>query len=207
MRSLPLENDIIVSFKKGDPDALQSLLKQFYNPLCLFAERLLADRAAAEDIVGESFIKLWHKRTDFETVQNIKAFMYITVRNACLNYLKQSKRDSLSKKQLAYLTGEKEEFVLNEMIRAEVLKEIMNEINNLPEQCGKVLKLGYLEGLKNQEIANLLNISVHTVKNQKARAIQLLKLRLSNRDLMSFLLLCSLLGITSDNSQNMNLPA
>ncbi|WP_205510138.1 RNA polymerase sigma factor [Longitalea arenae] len=207
MRSLSLENDIIVSFKKGSPDALQSLLKQFYNPLCLFAERLLADKAAAEDIVGESFIKLWHKRCDFETVQNIKAFMYITVRNACLNYLKQAKRDSLSKKQLAYITGEKEEFVLNEMIRAEVLKELMHEINNLPEQCGKVLKLGYLEGLKNQEIAALLNISVHTVKNQKARAIQLLKLRLRDRDLMSFLLLCTLLRITSDNCQNINLPA
>ncbi len=162
MRSVPLDNDIIDSFKKGGPDALQSFLKQFYSPLCLFAERLLMDSAAAEDIVGESFIKLWNKRTDFETLQNIKAFMYRTVRNACLNYLKQAKRDSLSKKQLAYLTSEKEEFVLNEMIRAEVLKEVMHEINKLPEQCGKVLKMGYLEGLKNQEIADLLNISVHT---------------------------------------------
>ena len=115
--------------------------------------------------------------------------MYITVRNACLNYLKQAKRDSLNQKQLAYLTGEKEEFVLNEMIRAEVLKEIMNEINNLPEQCGKVLKLGYLEGLRNQEIAKLMNISVHTVKNQKARAIQLLRVKLPDRNLVALLLL------------------
>lgn len=205
MRSLPLSNDIIDSFQKGGPDALQSLLKQFYNPLCLFAERLLVDKAAAEDIVGESFIKLWHKRTNFETLQNIKAFMYITVRNACLNHLKQAKRESLSKKQLAYVTGEKEEYVLNEMIRAEVLKEIMREIDNLPEQCGKVLKLGYLEGLKNQEIADLMKISVHTVKNQKARAIQLLKIKLRDRDLMTFLLLCTLLRVT-DNCQNMQLP-
>lgn len=207
MRSLPLDNDIIVSLKKGGPDALQSLLKLFYSPLCLFAERLLADSAAAEDIVGESFIKLWNKRTDFESLQNIKAFMYITVRNACLNYLKRAKRDSLGKKQLAYLTGEKEEFVLNEMIRAEVLKEIMHAINNLPEQCGKVLKMGYLEGLKNQEIADLLNISVHTVKNQKARAIQLLKIRLRDRDLMAFLLLCSFLRSTSDHYQALSMPA
>ncbi|THU31152.1 RNA polymerase sigma-70 factor [Niastella caeni] len=207
MRSLPLSNEIIESFQQGDPDALQSLLKQFYNPLCLFADRLLTDRAAAEDIVGESFIKLWHKRTDFESLQNIKAFMYITVRNACLNHLKQAKRDSLSKKQLAYITGEKEEFVLNEMIRAEVLKEIMKEIDNLPEQCGKVLKLGYLEGLKNQEIADLLQISVHTVKNQKARAIQLLKIKLRDRDLMTFLILCTILRATSDNCQNLQLPA
>jgi RNA polymerase sigma-70 factor (family 1) len=175
--------------------------------LCLFAERLLNDRAAAEDIVGESFIKLWNKRGDFKTTQNIKAFMYITVRNACLNYLKQAKRDSLNQKQLAYLTGEKEEFVLNEMIRAEVLKEIMNEIDNLPEQCKKVLKLGYLEGLKNQEIAKLMNISVHTVKNQKARAIQLLKTRLANRDILALLLLCTFLRDTSNSCQNLYLSA
>jgi RNA polymerase sigma-70 factor (family 1) len=207
MRSIPLENDILVSFRKGGPDALDLLLKQFYSPLCLFADRLLADKAAAEDIVGEAFIKLWNKRANFESLQNIKAFMYITIRNACLNHLKQVKRDSLNQKQLAYLTGEKEEFVLNEMIRAEILQEIMQEINNLPEQCRKVLKLGYLEGLKNQEIAKLLNISVHTVKNQKTRAIQLLKVRLRDRDLMSLLLLYSLLKATSHHCQNLHFPA
>jgi RNA polymerase sigma-70 factor (ECF subfamily) len=207
MRSIPLENDILVSFRKGGPDALDLLLKQFYSPLCLFADRLLADKAAAEDIVGEAFIKLWNKRANFESLQNIKAFMYITIRNACLNHLKQVKRDSLNQKQLAYLTGEKEEFVLNEMIRAEILQEIMQEINNLPEQCRKVLKLGYLEGLKNQEIAKLLNISVHTVKNQKTRAIQLLKVRLRDRDLMSLLLLYSLLKATAHHCQNLHFPA
>jgi RNA polymerase sigma-70 factor (ECF subfamily) len=207
MRSIPLENDIIVSFRKGVPEALQSLLKLYYNPLCLFADRLLVDKAAAEDIVGEAFVKLWNKRTNFETLQNVKAFMYITVRNACLNHLKQAKRESLSKKQMAYLTGDKEEFILNEMIRAEVLKEIMNEVNNLPEQCGKVLRLGYLEGLKNQEIADLLKISVHTVKNQKARAIQLLKIRLRDRDLMSLFLIYTFIRATSATCQNMHLPA
>ncbi|OQP66471.1 hypothetical protein A3860_13355 [Niastella vici] len=207
MRSIPLENDVLVSFRKGGPDALQSLLKQFYSPLCLFAERLLGDKAASEDIVGEAFIKLWNKRDNFENLQNLKAFMYITVRNACLNHLKQAKRDSLNQKQLAYLTGEKEEFVLNEMIRSEILQEIMQEVNNLPEQCGKVLKLAYLEGLKNQEIADLMNISVHTVKNQKARAIQLLKVRLRDRDLMNLLLLFTLIRAGSANCQNLHFPA
>lgn len=193
MRSLHQTNDIMDAFRNGEPDALHALLKLFYAPLCLFAERLTRDRLAAEDIVGESFIKLWNKRSDFGSVQNTKAFLYITTRNACLNMLKQARRDSLSQKQLAYLTGEREEYVLNEMIRAEVLQEIMLEIEKLPEQCGKVLKLGYLEGLKNQEIADLLKISVHTVKNQKARAIQLLKIKLRDRDLMAFFLLYTLL--------------
>jgi RNA polymerase sigma-70 factor (family 1) len=189
MRSVHLSNDIMEVLRKGDPDALHSLLQQFYAPLCIFASRMVTDRQAAEDIAGESFIKLWNKREDFETLQNIKAFLYISTRNACLNYLKQAKRESLSKKQLAYLNEERSEFVLNDIVRAEVLQEIMREIEKLPEQCGKVLKLGYLQGMKNQEIADLLHISVHTVKNQKARAIQLLKIRLRDRDLMALFFL------------------
>jgi RNA polymerase sigma-70 factor (family 1) len=197
MHSSELSNNIISSFRKGTPNALQSLIKVYYNPLRLFADRLLKDPVVAEDIVLESFTKLWNRRCDFEHVQNIKAFLYIAVRNASLNYLKQQKRETLSKKQLSYITGEKEDFVLNEIIRAEVLQEIMLAIERLPEQCGKVLRLGYFEGLKNQEIADLLHISVHTVKNQKARAIQLLKVRLRDRDLMAFVFLCSLFTTTS----------
>jgi len=192
MRSLQLSNDIMDAFRKGEPKALHSLHKLFYGPLCLFAEKLVRDRLAAEDIVGESFVKLWNKRCDFETLQNTKAFLYISTRNSCLNLLKQERRDNISKKQLAYLTGEGEEYILNEMIRAEVLQQIMQAIENLPEQCRKVLKLGYLEGMKNQEIADLLQISVHTVKNQKARAIQLLKIKLSDRDLMALFFLYTL---------------
>lgn len=189
MRSVHLSNDIMEALRKGEPEALQSLLELFYGALCLFAERMVTDRQAAEDIVGEAFIKLWKRRDNFATVQNIKAFLYISTRNAALNLLKQAKRESLSKKQLAYLSEEQGAFVLNDMVRAEVLREILQEIDKLPEQCGKVLKLGYLQSMKNQEIATMLNISVHTVKNQKARAIQLLKIRLRDRDLMALFFL------------------
>src|SRR6266700_1876162 len=171
MRQLELHTDLIIAFRAGDQKAMSSLFSMFYKPLALFAGRMLKDRLAAEDVVEESFIKLWHRHEDFETLQNIKAFLYITTRNACLNLLKQMNRESLTKKQYAYLTGDKEEFVLNEMIRAEVLREILEEIEKLPGQCRKIFKLSYLEGMKNQEIADKLSISIHTVKNQKARAI------------------------------------
>jgi RNA polymerase sigma-70 factor (ECF subfamily) len=122
-------------------------------------------------------------------MHNVNAFLYITTRNACLNQLKQMQRESLSKKQFAWVSGDKEEFVLNEMIRVEVLQEIHREIDNLPAQCQKIFKLSYYEGKKNHEIAELLNISVHTVKNQKARAIQLLKVKLPDRNLVTILLI------------------
>jgi RNA polymerase sigma-70 factor (ECF subfamily) len=74
------------------------------------------------------------------------------------------------------------------MIRAEVLREINREIENLPEQCRKIFKMSFFDGKKNQEIASMLEISVHTVKNQKARAIQLLRVRLPDRNLVAILI-------------------
>ena len=188
LREKKLHEDPFDEFKKGDPRALQVIFRQFYAPLCLFAERMLHDRPAAEDIVGDTFVKLWNRHTDFENLQNVKAFLYITTRNASLNLLKQMQRESLSKKQLAYVLGDKEGFVLNEIIRNEVLLEIYREIENLPEQCQRIFKMSYFEGKKNQEIASILDISVHTVKNQKARAIQLLRVKLPDRNLVAILI-------------------
>lgn len=181
-------DDPFDDFRKGDPQALNAIFKMYYAPLCLFAERMLHDRPAAEDVVGDTFIKLWNRHTDFENLMNIKAFLYITTRNACLNLLKQLQRESLSKKQLAYLTGDTEGFVLNEIVRSEILQEINREIENLPSQCKKIFKMSYLQGKKNQDIADQLQISVHTVKNQKARAIQLLKVKLLDRNLVTLLI-------------------
>jgi RNA polymerase sigma-70 factor (family 1) len=188
-RDNKLHEEPFDDFKNGDPRALQVIFKQFYPPLCLFAERMLRDRPAAEDVAGETLVKLWHRHTDFENMQNVKAFLYITTRNACLNLLKQMQRETLSKKQLAYVTVDKEGFILNDIIRSEVLQEINREIENLPAQCRRIFKMSYFEGKKNQEIADLLSISVHTVKNQKARAIQLLKVKLPDRNLVALLLI------------------
>lgn len=189
LRDKNLHDDPFDAFKKGDSRAFQVIFKQFYGPLCLFADRMLRDRPAAEDIVGETLVKLWNRHTDFENIQNVKAFLYITTRNACLNMLKQMQRESLSRKQLAYISADKEGFILNEIVRSEVLQEIRREIENLPAQCRRIFKMSYFEGKKNQEIAELLNISVHTVKNQKARAIQLLKVKLPDRNLVTILLI------------------
>jgi RNA polymerase sigma-70 factor (family 1) len=193
-REKHLHEDPFDGFKQGDSRALQAIFKLFYPPLCLFAERMLRDRPAAEDIVGDTFVKLWKRHADFENLQNVKAFVYITTRNACLNALKQMQREQLSKKQLAYLSGDKETFILNEIVRNEVLQEINREIEKLPGQCRKIFKMSLFEGRKNQEIADLLHISVHTVKNQKARAIQLLKVKLPDRNLVA-LLIAILTGI------------
>lgn len=175
----------MASLKAGNSQVMITFFDLYYAPLCFFAYRLIRNRPAAEDIVEDSFMKLWKKHTDFESVQNIKAFLYITTRNACLNFLKQHQRDSASIRELAYLASEKEDHILNSMVRTEVLREIYQEIEKLPAQSRKVFKMSILENMKNQDIARQLDISIHTVKNQKMRAMQLLRTKLLTRKSLS----------------------
>jgi len=143
----------------------------------------------AEDIVAESFIKLWHKHNDFETLTNIKAFLFITTKNSCLNYIKKIERQTSIHEQLQREGVSFEEDINFAEIEAEMLQQLYTEIERLPRKCKNIFKLIYLEGLKTDEIAQRLEISNKTVLNQKLRAIQLLRSALFKKNLLYLLLL------------------
>lgn len=172
------EQVMVEELRSGNSQAMISFFNLYYAPLCYFAERMIHDRQAAEDIVEDTFMKLWNKHTDFKTILNIKAFLYITTRNACLNMLKQYQRDAVSRKEMAYLNGDSDDFVLNSIIRTEVMAEIYRQIEKLPAQSRKVLKMSVFDNMRNHEIAAALDVSIHTVKNQKVRAMQLLRMNI-----------------------------
>lgn len=184
--------DIIIEFQKGDPQAFTYFFHLYYRPLCFFASQLVGSMPDAEDIVKDTYVKLWQKHKDFATPQNIKAFLYITTRNACLNFLRHMQVRESSRKELIYLEEEKgQELVLNQMIRTELMQEIYDEIEKLPQKRREVFKMAYLEGMKNDEIATHMNISIHTVKEHKGKALQFLRLRFSDRQIILFILLCT----------------
>jgi RNA polymerase sigma-70 factor (ECF subfamily) len=170
--------DILAELKKGSTQALHTLHDLYYPGLRSFASHLLGDAPAAEDVVADVFIVLWKKQKDFSTLQQVKAFLYISTRNACINHVKKAQRDVAMKEGFSnYLSADYEEFALNEMIRMEVLQQIREAIEHLPAQCRKVFKMCYVEGLSNAEVAELCQISVNTVKNHKVKALSLLRLK------------------------------
>jgi len=183
-------DDLIIEFKKGNPKSLTAIFKFYYAALCYFADRIIANREEAEDIAAESFYKLWKLHKNFDSMYGIRAFLYITTRNACLNFLKQAERVTRQQSDLAYLVNAGEE-TFTEATRTEILREVYAAIENLPPQCRKIVKMSFVEGLKNHEIAEQLNISIHTVKNQKVRGIYLLKMKLLSSNIFMMLLLHS----------------
>ena len=184
--------NLIDQFKKGDSGAFASFFHLHYRPLCYFAVQLVSDHAEAEDIVKDTFVKLWHKHEDFESGEAIKAFLYITTRNACLNFIRHLKVKDTFRKELSYLEeGKGEEMILNQLIHAELLREIYQEIEKMPEKRREVFRLAYFDGLRNEEIADVLHISIHTVKEHKGKALTFLRSRFSNGQIIVFVLFCA----------------
>src|ERR1700730_14375536 len=118
-----LDNDIWMhKFKNGNEAALKDVFELYGGSLFFFAKNIIDNKEEAEDIVAESFIKLWRQRATFVEQRNIKAYLYVITKNACLNYLKHKKRKTSSHKEIMYLENEGHEEVMNRVIHSEHLK-------------------------------------------------------------------------------------
>jgi RNA polymerase sigma-70 factor (family 1) len=165
----------IEEFRKGNSKALTYFFQLHAKSLNYFAKGLIQDEAESQDVVSDCFIKLWQRHQEFKTVQNIKAFLYISCRNACLNYLDHLKVKTTVQKKIIKELEEGEETILIDIINAEVLGLLAKEIEGLPGKCREVFRLIYFDHKDTGEIAEALELSVKTVRNYKAKAVELLK--------------------------------
>jgi len=156
----------------------------YFTHLFYFAYRLTQNRAEAEDIAVVTLEVLLRRHTDFVTMPNIKAFVFITVRNKCLKYINAAKRHRASEQELGILSDEKDDYVLAQMVRSEFLMEVYREIEALPPVRKKVFKLFYIDGLDSQEIARLLRMTPAAVYNNKLKALKQLRNILFDKKLL-----------------------
>ena len=174
----------------GD-QAPEQLFKKLYPRLCDFANYLLKDKDLAEDMAQDAFMVYLEQREEISTNFNaIKSFLYTAVKNACLNKIRHNNVvDVYNKKNpLDIYTDPK---ILEGIIHAEVISEIYEKISALPQGCEMVVRYSYLQGLSNGKIAELMNISINTVKSQKKRGLTLMKKYLVKVSLAFFILMCN----------------
>ena len=166
--------------------SFDEIFRKFYRSMCSCATHFLKDHDAAEDIVQEVFVSLWTKKSVFRTMSDLKTFLYVSVKNRCLNYIRDRKQqvdyDALSE-------SEQEEEFKDWLIDEETYRMIDEAIGRLAPQSAKIMRLS-LEGKQNQEIAELLDVSVNTVKTLKYNALDKLKEMLKDYFYVLLLLLC-----------------
>lgn len=156
-----------------DEPAYKEIFFLYYTPLIKFAETFVHDRQSAEEIVSDVMMKIWEKRKDIQSISNLRVYLYVSTKNASLNFLaKQKKVEILS---IEHLNLDFQSADLNPeqlMITAEMVRRINNAVNQLPPRCKLVFKLVKEDGLPYKEVADILDISIKTIDNQLAIALR-----------------------------------
>ena len=183
------ETELHTLLNQGNEQAFASVFKLYFAALCYFANKYVFDKQESEDIVEEVFEKLLVSKPQVNSGAHLRAYLYMATKRTCLDHLRKNTHAKERQMNFAAEIGDQEPEHLHEMIRAEVLREVYIEIKKLPEQCSKIITLSYIEGLKNEQIAEKLGLSIQTVKNQKVKGLSLLKGKLSPELLMAFLVL------------------
>lgn len=149
----------------------KNLFEEFYIPLVIFAGQFTRNREAAEDIVEEVFVHLWEKQLKFEHELALRTYLYRSVQNGCMNYLRHLRVRDKHFAVFSQHTSDAEPQFFQQMIQEEVYRQLFSVIDRLPGQCKKICQLS-LEGKKPSEIALLLGLAVETVKKQKKIALK-----------------------------------
>lgn len=192
--------ELLRRLKQGDTVAFDYIYDLYYKPICFFSEKILTNQLLAEDIATESFVKLLQKNPEFDTIQQLRSFLYRTAKNACIDELRSQKRHLQSHEEIRSISPVAEDVIEKALITAELLQFIYLEIEKLPERYRNVVRLALVEGMENEEIVERTGLANQTVRNHKAEGIKLLRLSLlHNRGVSPILLLCILSFLSEKN--------
>lgn len=161
---------------RWNDQSLTMLYRRFYKALVVYAFQITKDLEMAEDIVQDVFSNVWQKKTTFQTVGTLKAYLYNSVRNESINSVRhqQVRQDNLKQIELHYKELHLDEHLELKLHKEEVYRQLLAAIDNLPERQ-RELFLHIMRGKKNAEIAEAMGISINTVKKQRQRGMEILK--------------------------------
>ncbi|MDD4191259.1 MAG: sigma-70 family RNA polymerase sigma factor [Mangrovibacterium sp.] len=173
----------IKKLNSGDPKALRFFFDDFYPSVCVFAIKFIKQSDVAEDLAQDAFVQFWKIRDRFTSIRKIRVFIYTTVRNACINYLKQkrTREDILAHNPII------EELSYELLVEEETYRLLDAAIQQLPNRTREIILLA-LQGHNNPEIAEILGVSINTIKTLKKNAYIDLRHMLSNQTYLLFIL-------------------
>lgn len=162
------------SIRASDDRAFDCLFRALYEPLVRFAMKYTHSKATSCDIVQDIFVNLWQQRENLDPELSIQSLLYTSVRNRCLNYLRDHQKETV---------GLEEEFVgetlkpdeENNSENHRKMDRLLDWIEALPERQKEAITLSRFEGLDHEEIAHVMLISVRTVNNHIVQALQTLR--------------------------------
>jgi RNA polymerase sigma-70 factor, ECF subfamily len=177
------EDQVFLGIQSGNREIFGYLFLKYYEPLCYYAFGIIKSKENAEEIVQDVYVKLWEERSNLNIHTSVKSYLYKSVHNQCINYLDHQK---IKLKFSQFHLQENRDLVspvsLDYPIANLLIQELDDTINKaifeLPEQCRDVFIKIRHEEMSYAEVADVLGISVNTVKTQLQRAMAKLRVLL-----------------------------
>ena len=181
---------------QNDISKFEKLFQSHYADLCAYAKRYLKEHDLSEDIVSETFYTLWKNKEQLARIENMKAYLFKSVHNNCLYYLRSEKQHPIiGDYDFSLLDVERSDTkdAMDTLMLRELSDQLESAISHLPEQQQKVFRLKRFENKKNKEIAEELDLSIKTVEMHMTKAVANLKKELQT--ILPSFIIAMLLGM------------
>lgn len=159
----------------------KTLYKVFYRSLCSYVLTFIKDREVAEDIVQETFIRIWESSKQFSGTEELIRYLYKANYNNALLYIrnKNNRENILAKIGTESEHSENPDELFANTIREELIRHLHEHLQKLPKERKEIMLLS-ISGLSGAEIAEKLGISISTVKNQKNKTFKQLRSKMKD---------------------------
>ena len=173
-----MQKELITSLKLGNRSFFDSLFRNYNSGLCSYANIYVKSAYISEEIVQEVFVKLWEKHNKIIIHTSIRAYLYKSVFNSCMTYIKgiQSSgfnhidlEDVSIRNELMSMELADREFL--KMFSDDIERDLEAAISDLPDQCRKIFRMCRMDNHSYKEISDMLKVSRSTVKTQMSRAM------------------------------------
>lgn len=175
------------SLQLGNEAGLCHFMSTFGGSLRFFAFNITKNKEVAEEIVSESFYKLWQDRQKIISLEHIKSFLYLVTRNACYDFVGSAYQNRISLDQDNLPDMECTSNLLNDIIYAELIGQIVSELENLPAQQAEIFKMSFIQGMETQEICETLGTTSSNVYYAKSKALATLRIIFREKDISLYL--------------------
>lgn len=179
-------SNLIPELKKGNQNALRTIFKLYGKSLLYLAHELTKNKQVAEEIINDTFLKVWELRENFESIPKLQAFLYIATKNFCYNFLKKpSQQLHIENIEDQFNLIYEDQDIFKTIVKAELFEKILQEVSKLPNRQREIFHMTYIEEYSVEEICEKLDLNPNTVYANKSRALTALRtaLRLYHPDL------------------------
>ena len=184
-----VDTNLMLQVKHGDESSLEILLNKHRKRLIHWLHRMVQDRAVAEELAQEVFLRVYLSREKYEPTAKFTTWLYRIANNRALNWIRdhsaENNKESLDavplrgvRRQLPSLDATPDEVLLEGEYESDFQRQVRMAIQSLPERQRAAVLMHKYSGLEYTEIAGALGCSVTTVKSVLWRAYTTLRSRL-----------------------------